>query len=238
MSIKLNPLVVLLLYIYILAHMTYFIMALINNNKDGDDDDKDAKEMRNYVMKLCLYSVLLFAGLIVGVVLVVSLIYFAIVSANSNNGLARTLALVLKWVWNDGKNLSMWVCLLTSMVAALVTFVVYVKATQIDYVSKLLLFIPQREKDDDDDTPIEDDSLSVNTKQKNHLIKIFMMFVLLIFFFCLGLSTISKSKKECYIWSGLLVAVAISTMFSFRYKYVIPITLVLLAVVGTFTECI
>lgn len=237
---SISPIVLLLLYIYILIHVTNYLMHLINSNNNREDDEDDT-ELKKVLMKQCLYTTLMFLGLVIGIIAILFLMCYAyFLTMKYDNVLTLSIALITKWVWDDGKTKNVWICLATSIVFALIAFIVYLRWVQKEIISILLLYIPKSNQgnDDESDTNPDEDKITDITKQKNQMAKIIMMFMGILFFFCLSLATMNSKTKECFLLTGLFIGITIVSIFDFRYKKTIPITLLLIALVSEFLDCI
>lgn len=239
LSFSVTPITIVLVYVYLLTHVTYLVMKQINKNQDGDDDDKDDDELRKVIYKKTLYTLLLYVAFVGGVIVVIFALCYGYFSMNYDDGLKRTASLISKWLWDDGKNKSVWISLGLSIIFTLGVFAIYVKVAKMDYLTKTFMYVPKLNEGKDDENVTEDeyDTLSDITKQKNQLVKFILMFVMILLFFCLGLFSINTGKKECYMLAGLLIPITAASMVSFRYKYTIPIVISLLLVVSMFSGC-
>ena len=237
---SISPIVMLLMYIYILIHITNYLMNLINLNNNRDDEEDDT-ELKKVVIKQCLYATLLFSGLVTGIIAIVFLMcYTYFLLKKYDNVTTHSIALISRWVWDDGKTKNVWICLAASVVFALTAFFIYIRWVPKENISTLLLYIPNsnKGKDDEADTNPDEDTITDITKQKNQTVQIILMFICILFFFCLSLATMNSKTKGCFLLTGLFIGITIVSIFNFRYKKTIPITLILLALVSGFLECI
>ncbi len=220
-----------LIYIFVIAHVAYLVMAQINNRREDDPESGDITKLK-VVLFQYLFVLLTYVGLLLGIFIVVFLLSYLYYSMTNEGTQSYYLSLTMRVMsllfWNNAKHKNVWLALIASIIVSTFVFMLYVYIQQYAFLPVLSLYIPKTNTDEDNTN-----SFSNNTVQKNQLVKMIMMLILVVFFFTLALSLIPLDEK-CLIPAIMLMVIMVLSILSFYdiKLYIGIVIFVIIAVTG------